>query len=458
MLLSELQGLRVGVWGFGREGQAVLSALHSRGVAPTAITIHTDVPIGADATVDDALVYGYDVSFVSGQAGLDALIQCDVVVRSPGVSIYGDAFKQVADAGVSVTTGTNLWLSELSSDVTTVAVTGTKGKSTTASLIAHLARAAGANVVLAGNIGTPLLTTSAPAAGSIAVLELSSFQLADLTEGVSLAVVLNVYREHLDWHGNERSYRADKLRIANTELSKQVILNAGEKPLDALAAQRPDAIWFGDERGFHLSEDAVVDVTGDEVVAITSIPLTGIHNALNTCAALAACGALGLHIGDVDAAFRGFAPLPHRLQTLQTDDGRMWVNDSISTTPESTIAALESFKGRAVTLLVGGYERDQHFDALCKRISSSTEAIRVVALPATGERIIQQIGGGAMGFGHVSLLKADDLQMAVEIAAEVTPTGGVVLLSPAAPSFGQFRDFEERGDRFTQLAQALTSD
>lgn len=458
MLLNDMQGMRVGVWGFGREGQAVLGALRSRGVTPAAITVHTDAPVSADANVDTALACGYDVGFVSGQAGLDALTQCEIVVRSPGVSIYGDGFKKVVDAGVPVTTGTNLWLGELSPDVTTVAVTGTKGKSTTASLIAHLARAAGADVVLAGNIGTPLLSTSVPVAGSIAVLELSSFQLADLTEGLSLAVVLNVYREHLDWHGNERSYRADKLRIASTELSKQVILNAGEKPLDALAAERPDAIWFGDERGFHIAEDAIVDAVGDDVVAITSIPLTGVHNALNTCAALAACDTLVLRVGDVDAALKGFAALPHRLQTLPTDDGRTWVNDSISTTPESTIAALESFKGRAVTLLVGGYERDQQFDTLCTRISSSTEAIRVVALPATGERIIQQIGGGAMGFGHVSLLKADDLQMAVEIAAEVTPTGGVVLLSPAAPSFGQFRDFEERGNRFTQLAQALTSD
>ncbi|MBJ7348120.1 MAG: UDP-N-acetylmuramoyl-L-alanine--D-glutamate ligase [Thermoleophilaceae bacterium] len=458
MLLSDLQGLRVGVWGFGREGQALLGAMRSRGVTPAAITVHTDLPIDGDAAVGDSLTCGYEVSFVSEQTGLDALTQCEVVVRSPGVSIYGDGYKQIVAAGVRLTTGTNLWLAELPSNVTTVAVTGTKGKSTTASLIAHLARAADANVVLAGNIGTPLLATAMPAAGSIAVLELSSFQLADLTERVSLAVVLNVYREHLDWHGDEQTYRSDKLRLADAKLSERVILNAGEPPLETLGAQRPDAIWFGDQRGFHLSDDAIVDSADDEIVAITSIPLTGIHNALNTCAALAACEALGLHIGDVDDELQSFAPLPHRLQTLPTDDGRTWVNDSISTTPESTIAALESFKGRAVTLLVGGFERAQQFDELCKRISSSTEAIRVVGLPATGERIIQQIGGGAMGFGHVSLLKADDLKMAVEIAAEVTPTGGVVLLSPAAPSFGQFRDFEERGDRFTQLAQALTSD
>ncbi len=461
MRLADLAGKRVGLWGFGREGLAALAALKASGAAPAAVVAYSAGEHDAEASelargAGEAEGEGDDgaavtVELVTGPGGLERLAECDVIVRSPGVSIHGADFRRVTE-GKPVTTGTNLWLAELPEGVTTVAVTGTKGKSTTASLIAHLARAAGARVTLAGNIGVPLMATPIPTPGTIAVLELSSFQIADLEQPVSLAVVTNVYREHLDWHVNEANYRNEKLRLALPSLSRAVVLDAAAGEAE-LGATREGVTWVGDD-GFHVTPDGDVAGPGGEVlVAAADLPLPGAHNAKNVATALAACSALGLAVADPAAALADFTPLPHRLQLVPTADERLWVNDSISTTPESTIAALETYAGREVTLIVGGFEREQRFDSLCERIASSAKPLRVIGLPATGERILQQVGGGAMGIGHLSLYRAEDMEQAVAIAAEMTPAHGVVLLSPAAPSFGQFRDFEDRGERFSELAQ-----
>lgn len=447
MRLAELAGIKVGLWGFGREGRATLAALRSRGIEPAAVVAY-------DAQTHDveALAFaGPGVELACGPGGLDALATCDVIVRSPGVSIHGEDFVQ-ATAGKIVTTGTNLWLAELPEGVTTVAVTGTKGKSTTASLIAHLARAAGERVTLAGNIGVPLLATPVPTPGTIAVMELSSFQVADLHEPVSLAVITNVFREHLDWHVTEDRYRSEKLRLALPSLSQAVVLDAGGGETE-LGTTREGVSWVGSD-GFHVTADGdVAAPNGTVAIVASALPLPGRHNAQNVAMALAACAALGLTVNKPAKALADFSPLPHRLQPVPTGDSRLWVNDSISTTPESTIAALETYGDREVTLIVGGFERDQQFDGLCRRLASSAKPLRVIGLPDTGERILRQVGGGATGVGHVSLYRAADMEQAVAIAAEMTPAHEVVLLSPAAPSFGQFRDFEERGERFSQLAR-----
>ncbi len=450
MRLADLAGRRVGLWGFGREGRAALAALREHGLPPASVVAYSAAGHDADAKAA-AGTSEFTVELVRGDTGLDALAGCDVIVRSPGVSIHSDRYEQVT-AGKRTTTGTNLWLAECPDGVTTVGVTGTKGKSTTASLIAHLARAAGARVLLAGNIGVPLLATAVPEPGTIAVLELSSFQIADLAEPVTLAVVTNVYREHLDWHVSEQNYRSEKLRLALPALSHALVLDSESSEAE-LGASRENVTWVGPD-GFDLTASGdVIGPDGRGLVPASAMPLPGRHNARNVATALAACHALGLYLADPAAALADFEALPHRLQQLETGDSRLWVNDSISTTPESTIAALDTYGDRDVTLIVGGYERDQDFSELCRRLAASTKPLRVIGLPDTGPRILEQTGGGALGGGHLSLHRADDLAQAVEIAAEVTPAHGVVLLSPAAPSFGAFRDFEERGARFSELAR-----
>ncbi|HEU4656154.1 MAG TPA: UDP-N-acetylmuramoyl-L-alanine--D-glutamate ligase, partial [Capillimicrobium sp.] len=345
MRVSELDGARVGLWGAGREAAAAFRALR----APAEVVVATDAPVpDADRAAFDG------ARFVAGDGVVAALSACDVVVRSPGISRYRDDVAAVRAAGVALTTGTNLWFAEHAGEPI-VAVTGTKGKSTTASLVHRLALAAGVRAELAGNIGRPLLDLlEVDEAPELWVVELSSYQTADLDRAPSVAVVVNLYREHLDWHGTEERYFADKLRLL--EVGPRVaVLNGRDARLLELAPppERVPRVLFGVDGGFDVREHAVVR-DGRVVVDMAQTALLGEHNALNVAAALAAAEAAGALPADPQAAVAGFAPLPHRLETVAVDGAVTFVDDSISTTPESSVAALRSVTGRPVALLAGG--------------------------------------------------------------------------------------------------------
>ena len=304
-----------------------------------------------------------------------------------------------------------------------IGVTGTKGKSTTATVIAHLLRQVTATE-LAGNIGRPVIELLDTPEGTWVVCELSSYQIADLTIGPEVAVLTNLYREHTDWHGSEEQYRADKLRIF-------------ELP-GVRATVRPP----GDRGGWPL------------VVAPDQIPLRGRHNAENVATAVAAIEAAGLPLPPLPQALEGLTALPHRLQTVHTGEhGTEWIDDSISTTPESAIAALEAFSDLPVVLIAGGSDRGQDYDALGLRLASRAAATHLILLPDTGTRI----AAAAAAHGFLSKLShpARDMGDAIAIAAEVSGPGGVVLMSPAAPSFNAYADFEERGDDFAARAKSV---
>jgi UDP-N-acetylmuramoyl-L-alanine---L-glutamate ligase len=208
--ISALDGKRVGIWGAGREGASAYRALIALTRASEIVVI-TDsaAPAGERLHFSDIPA----ARFAHGPAGLRALEACDVVIRSPGISRYRPEVERLSDAGVQMTTGTNLWMAE-HANARTIAVTGTMGKSTSSALLAHLARARGEQVVLAGNIGEALLDHLAPAVPpDLWVLELSSFQTADLECSPAIAVVLNLVHDHLDWHGTYERYFADKLQL-----------------------------------------------------------------------------------------------------------------------------------------------------------------------------------------------------------------------------------------------------
>ena len=187
------------------------------------------------------------------------------------------------------------------------------------------------------------------------------------------------------------------------------------------------------------------------MLAAEELVLPGEHNALNLCAALAGLEASGVHCGPLPRSLAGFAPLPHRLETVVEDDGVMWVDDSISTTPESTVAALASFPGREIVLIAGGQDRGQDFLGLARALSRRGAA--VVGVPSTGPRLIA--AARAAGISEQRSVEAGDLAAAVALARDLAVSGSVVLLSPAAPSYDSYRNFEERGDRFRDLALGL---
>jgi UDP-N-acetylmuramoylalanine--D-glutamate ligase len=282
------------------------------------------------------------------------------------------------------------------------------------------------------------------------VLELSSFQAADLDRGPSIGVLLNVHPEHLDWHGTPERYLADKLNMLSRRSDTVAVLNRGDARVRELADRLATVRWFGGEQDLHVDEQGGIRDRNRALYEPGTLRLRGRHNALNACAALTAVAELGLDPGALADPLRSFEPLPHRLEPVGTFAGRTFVNDSISTTPAAAIAALDAMAGVPIALIAGGYERGQDYSGLVRRIVAPGVEL-VVGLPDTGRRIVADVESTAGGGAPRTALAAD-IEEAVRIAVAGVPQGGLVLLSPAAPSYVQFRDFEERGAAFARAA------
>jgi UDP-N-acetylmuramoylalanine--D-glutamate ligase len=443
---SELDGRRIGVWGAGRELVSFAQQLHRRVPSARIVAAAFDAP--PPNHVRDILL-APDARVLTGAEALDGLTGCDVVVRSPGVSTHREELVALRERGVAVTTATGLWLAQCAGE-RVIGVTGTKGKSTTAALIAHLARAAGRTVALAGNIGVPALDLLDEQRARVTVLELSSYQIADLEVGPEVAVVTNVYREHTDWHGSEEAYRADKLRLLGLRGVRAAVLNARDERLAALELDVP-VLGYGQPDGWDVT-GAGIAFAGELRLANGELLLRGEHNALNLCAALTALQAFDVPVPPLGEALAGFRALPHRLEPVCERDGVLWVNDSISTTPESAIAALASFPGRELILIGGGQDRGQDYTQLGRVLAE--KCVTVIGVPTNGLRLL----GAAReaGTAPARALEAADMREAVAIARDAAAMlpSAVVLLSPAAPSYDNYRDFEQRGERFRELVIA----
>jgi len=440
--LSELEGRRVGVWGLGREGRAIARVVAER-LPGTPLTLVDEGVAEAGVSADPAVLLG-----------------CDVVVRSPGISRYRPEARALAEAGVAVTTGTNLWFAE-HAGAPAIGVTGSKGKSTTSALIAHLAGAAGLRVQLAGNIGVPLADVLATdgAGVDLWVLELSSFQTSDLDASPPVGVLLNLFREHTDWHGTQERYHDDKLNLFAHRRDMASVLNAADPRVRERGAGLPGPRWFCDPAGFDVAPGGVTR-GGVHFAARDRIGLAGDHNLANVCAALTALDAAGVAVEGLAGALAGFRPLAHRLEPVGERDGVLFVDDSIATIPEATVAAARALAPRPAVLLVGGHDRAQDYAPLATYVAGAGGGVAgVVGLPGNGARILERIAAeGAVAGGGGPLppsVLADDLPGAVAHARRLVPRGGVVLLSPGAPTGDDYRDFQVRGDAFASLVRAV---
>jgi UDP-N-acetylmuramoyl-L-alanine---L-glutamate ligase len=438
MRLAELAGQRVAIWGCGREGRAVLSALHTRvpSLRPTVFCA-----IGELADVAAAASGAEVIASAPGVADLSAF---DVVIKSPGISAYRPELLEARRNGTRFTSATALWFAE-SPHSRVIAVTGTKGKSTTTALIAHLLRARGRYVALAGNIGMPLIELlDPPREPDWWVVELSSFQTREAAQ-VDVAVITNLEEEHLDWHGDRSRYVDDKLALAG--VARVLVVNAGAVDLLARTQAHPHRERFGDRAGFHVGASALM--RGEDAVFDRALlPLPGRHNALNACAALAALEAAGEDAAAAAPHLASFRPLPHRLQHLGMRDGLAWIDDSIATTPQASLEALASVDAERTWLLVGGHDRGLDWRAFAEAVSRQPPRA-IIANGASARRIAAVLGevGGAYGL-HVVATLADAVALARAGAVE----GDTLLLSPGAPSFDQFRDYAERGSAFAAIA------
>ncbi|MEJ1096085.1 MULTISPECIES: UDP-N-acetylmuramoyl-L-alanine--D-glutamate ligase [unclassified Pseudoxanthomonas] len=451
MRISQFDGRRVALWGWGREGRAAYHAIRERFPAlPLTLFCNADEATEAVA-LHDALLQAE--THVDGPR----LSAFDVVVKSPGISPYLPEAMEAAAKGARFIGGTALWFGEhRDADgyaPRTFCITGTKGKSTTTSLLAHLLRAGGFRTALVGNIGLSLLEVLDPQpAPDYWAIELSSYQTRDVAASGTrpdVAVVLNIFPEHLDWHGGETRYIEDKLALVTEAKPHIAVLNAADPYLARLALPDSEIRWFNREDGWHLRDDDLY--RGEHfILDTTTVPLPGRHNRSNLCAVLTAIEAAGIEAASLAVAAQSFQPLPNRLQTIGERDGILYVNDSISTTPHASLAALDCFRSHRVAILLGGHDRGLDWDDFAARMREQPPAA-IVTMGANGPRI-HALLEPLVKAGGFQLAAADGLVDAMAQARRLLDGRGVILLSPGAPSFGQYRDYVARGRHFAEIA------
>ncbi len=450
---SDMPGARVGIWGLGREGHANLRKLVALGVEPVLVDDH---PPPGESDGRPVLA--------TSQGGLAALERCDVVVKTPGLSRYRPEVAQLASLGVPVVGGLGLWLAE--TDLRRVlCVTGTKGKSTTSSIAGHLLTQLGFSCLVGGNIGvSPYDPAVTSGLGDVDywVIEVSSYQATDLPYSPPVVAVTSLHPDHLDWHGGLEQYYRDKLSMCSQPGADLTVANADSHLLTERSAQLgPRVEWV-----------SATDDPGADWMDPLGLP--GQHNRRNALIARRCLVAMGVPGADDDsrlrAAAHGYQPLPSRLTTVGTVAGVTFVDDSLSTNVLPTLAALDAFPNRRVALIVGGHDRGIDYAPLAAGVVARPAPTYVLTLPANGPRIKAELEAalnaaansappappvpGASGLAAVQ--ECPDLAAAVSSGFQWAQPDGVVLLSPAAPSFGQFRDYRDRGEAFAHAMRALT--
>lgn len=420
---ADLTNRRVGVYGLGVEGRATVARL---------ATVTTDVVLVDDAPSDPTVL-------ATDHGGLDALLTCDVVLKSPGIPRRSAAVTALEAAAVTVTSALNLWLNDTDRE-RVIAVTGTKGKSTTTSLIAFFLECLGERAHRVGNIGQPPYDPALDLSTGWIVVEMSSFQCVDIETAPARIVLTSLGADHLDWHGSLEQYHADKLSLTRS---------AG--PHDTFVADSPSVLAAHDQIGGTLHV-----VPADDHDLAAALRLLGDHSHSNVALALAVVAhATGRTVAQVAEVVRGqsdaFTPLRGRLTLVATADGVRYVDDGLATAVLPTVAALTVFAADPLSIIVGGFDRGVDYQPLVDALRTRTAPVMVVALGPAGQRI------------HELLLATDvssqvvaDMANAVREARSFVADGGVVLLSPAAPSFDAYRNWEERSADFARWA--LTTD
>jgi len=432
MTISLDTDLRVAVFGHGVEGRSTLAWLTGRGGRDVRVVSAT-----RPTELDPGVPWFADTDVAGALDGVE------LVIRSPGIKPAHPLLQAAAARRIPVTSATVLFVEAArSAGLAVVGVTGSKGKSTTATLLAKTLEAASIPNVLVGNIGRAPLDVLEEAVSNrpVVVFEMSSYQTHDLTTGPSVAVITRLFPEHLDWHGDASSYYAAKLRIAATQRPDDVtIWNAADPEL----ARR---VPLGPAR--HIAYGK-----GPPGFSDAGMLLRGGHNRMNAAAALAAASIFGAQPAHLESVLTTFAGLPHRLEDLGLHGGLRWVNDSIATAPEAAVAALDALGDDIATYVGGGTDRGFDFTPLARALADHATP-HVILLPPGGPAILAALRAVDPATAARALM-ADDLGQAVALAARSTPAGKTVLFSPASPSYGVFTNFEERGDAFRRLVNAL---
>ncbi len=418
LILNRLRGKRILILGFGREGKSTLSFLNK--YLPDA-----DVAV-ADKNEMETVQY-------FGTGYLEAMYNYDIVIKTPGISL-----KDFDTKDVEITSQTDLFLSQFHAQ--TIGITGTKGKSTTTSLIYHLLKSSGHDAILTGNIGIPcfdIMEDIKP--DSIVVYELSAHQLEYVHNSPRVGVLLNIFEEHLDHFGTMARYAEAKLNIMRY---------MGEDDMAVIHESLMEDAWrlFVNNIVFSL-----FDI--DDLVDCTALPLIGEHNLLNVKAALLACYAYGVDVRELVPHLYSFKPLEHRLEPVGTFSGVTFVNDSISTIPQAAISACQAL-GRVDFLLLGGFDRGIDYQPLVDFLKAHPVP-HLLFTGKAGERMMQLIAEVPEPVEGPTVFYYSTMEEAFAYMAAHAKPGDLCLLSPAASSYDQYKNFEERGAKFKRLAASF---
>jgi UDP-N-acetylmuramoylalanine--D-glutamate ligase len=458
--VADLRDRRVVVLGLARSGIAACRFLADAGASVTAYDRRSrgdlSDAIGALGGRPVRLALGIDP-----EEARALLADADLLVTSPSVSPrfpttdpwLREALVAAMGRGAEVVSEVGLFLRLTRARL--VGVTGTKGKTTTASLVAAMLERAAVPVTLGGNIGTPLIErVEALGPDDWVVLELSELQLPTIDRGVDVALYTNIGEDHLDRHGSVAAYRAVKARLAELSVSHgRVVLNADDPGCrdlgDRLAVDRVS--WYGVEadgaRALDAAlEEAWITVAGERLLPADEVPLPGRHMLADVVGAALGARLVGADAATIAAAIRDFPGVPHRLETVAVRDGVRWVNDSQATIPDAAIAGLAAFDV-PVVLIAGGKDKGLDYRAFADQIVSRARACVLIGETAAAlERLLA---------GRVPVRRASSMAEAVRAAASLASAGDVALLSPAAASFDMFADYAERGDAFRAAVSGL---
>lgn len=445
MKLEALRQRRVALLGFGAENHALAHILSAQHI-PFAVC---DIQPNEQLVDDWPQVHAWHV----GPTYLDDLAPYDLLVRTPGISPLHPRLRQAVANGAELTSQTELFLANCPARI--LGVTGTKGKGTTTTLLAALLDVGQPRrVFVGGNIGTPPITfLDSLHTDDLVLLELSSFQLQGLKQSPHVALVLSITQDHLDYHASRDEYVAAKLNIARHQQAADVLITNADCPTaHAFTAHSParrgsfstrnsveSGAWFeGDYFYLRWLDGPAVSVCRTDALRIR-----GAHNRENACAAIAAAAAVGVAAESMADPLSQFNGLPHRLEYIGQRDGVDCYNDSLATTPDAAIAALNAMDG-SIALIAGGANKGADFTALGQAIAQ--KPMRGLLLLGTeGERIAH----AASAAGYTGALRhCASMEEAVEWARTWTQPGDAILLSPACASFGMFADYRDRGERF----------
>ncbi len=462
--MSVWDGRRVVVLGAARQGQALARYLTRHG----ARVCLSDVRTAAELQAVRQTLADLPIEWALGGHPLELLQGADLLCLSGGVPTTLPIVQEAVQRGIPLSNDTQIFMEVV--PCRTVGITGSAGKTTTTSLVGEMARLAVKEygtfhrIFVGGNIGDPLLNyVDEMQPDDLAILEISSFQLEQMSRSPNVAAILNITPNHLDRHGTMEAYIAAKARILEFQSSQDVaVLGREDTNAWGLRAQvRGRVLSFGFEP---LEGDASGTYYRDGMLYLyerhVDIPLLrrdqlhlrGDHNVLNVLAAFAIGNGIGLPLDTMLEAAMTFRGVPHRLELVREWRGVRWYNDSIATAPERTMAAIRSFE-EPLVLLLGGRDKNLPWEELARLVRQRVD--HVILFGEAAEKIERAIRAVA-GERPYTLERYEHLFEAVQAAARVAESGDVVLLSPGGTSFDEFRDFEERGERFRQWVQQLS--